>query len=402
MNIAWLTPEIPYPPIGGRNGVYNRIVQLSKYNTIYLFSIAYSEEEKNMEKDMSQYCAEVHYYNRNESRIKTIIKSMFVPYSVASRTLPKLREDLSVLFKKQKIDIVIVDFPNMAKNLIGVIPESQYCTLNQHNIEFQRMRDLAKVKTIPYYKRLAYYLESLRLEAYEKSLYNKDIFNSITFFSKDDMIFFKNKWISNKADLKCFPLGANGFDVEKKYDKKHNLLFVGRLDDIAIPNVEAVQWFCDFVFDNILKEIPDAKLIVAGANPSEKITKYSGKNVQIIPNYKDLQDVYSLADCVILPLQSGGGVKGKLLEAIALKKIVITTKHGIEGTDFVSEKHVLYADDPVGFARMCIDALSDKEKYSSMVCRAYSLFESTYEWNSIGKNYNGYLRDNVGYNKGTT
>lgn len=46
MNIAWLTPEIPYPPVGGRNGVYNRIVQLSKYNSIFLLSIAYDEQEK--------------------------------------------------------------------------------------------------------------------------------------------------------------------------------------------------------------------------------------------------------------------------------------------------------------------------------------------------------------------
>lgn len=46
MNIIWLTPEIPYPPIGGRNGVYSRIVQLSKDNNIFLFSIAYNESEK--------------------------------------------------------------------------------------------------------------------------------------------------------------------------------------------------------------------------------------------------------------------------------------------------------------------------------------------------------------------
>ena len=60
MNIVWLTPEIPYPPYGGRNGVFHRIEQLSRYNKIYLFSIAYSEEEKKTESDMRKYCKEAY------------------------------------------------------------------------------------------------------------------------------------------------------------------------------------------------------------------------------------------------------------------------------------------------------------------------------------------------------
>ena len=108
MNIVWLTPEIPYPPIGGRNGVFNRIVQMSKYNTIYLFSIAYSKEEKATSEEMRKYCADVKYYNRNESRIKKLLKSIFLPYSVASRTLPEIKMDMKKLFENTRIDVVIV------------------------------------------------------------------------------------------------------------------------------------------------------------------------------------------------------------------------------------------------------------------------------------------------------
>ena len=182
MKIAWLTPEIPYPPIGGRNGVFNRIKQLSKYNEIYLFSIAYSEEEKKLENEMMEYCVEVKYYNRNESKIKTLFKSLLAPYSVASRTIPQLKKDLNHLLDREKIDTIIVDFPNMASNIIKLDVGNIYCTLNQHNTEYKRMRDMVKVTNISIVKRVMYYLESFRLEFYEKKIYNKNIFKSVTFF----------------------------------------------------------------------------------------------------------------------------------------------------------------------------------------------------------------------------
>lgn len=395
MKIAWLTPEVPYPPIGGRNGVYNRIVQLSKYNEIYLFSIAYNEEERVSKDEMEKYCVEVHYYNRNESKIKKLLKSMLAPYSVASRTLSQLRADLAELLAREKIDCIITDFPNMAKNLFGIVPEGTYCTINQHNNEYKRMRDMVNVTTIPLYKRIAYYLESFRLEWYERTLYGKNIFGSVTFFSEDDLNAFRSKWKHSKAELKLFPLGANSFDAELAFDDKPNMLFVGRLDAIAVPNVEAALWFCNRVMPKILEQVPNAQLIIAGANPAPEVMAVAGEHVRIIPNYANLQDVYSLSDCVILPLQSGGGVKGKLLEAAALKKLVISTGHGIEGTKFTPDTHVLYADTAEEFAKKCVEAISHKADYLAMTARAHALFEETYDWNTIGRNYHNYLTEQV-------
>lgn len=399
MNIVWLTPEIPYPPIGGRNGVYNRIVQLSKYNNIYLFSIAYSEEEVNSSKLMEQYCVEVHYYNRFESKFKNLFKSITMPFSVATRYIDSLRMDLEHVLNENVIDVIIDDFPNMSKNLTDIIGKKKiYCTLNQHNIEYLRMRGMVNVNTIPLYKRLAYYLESYRLEAYEKYIYDSGIFNSITFFSQDDLKLFQDRWGNDVAKLELFPLGANRIDENKEFDGNHTLLFVGRLDDIAIPNVEAVRWFCDKVFPFILGSVPDAKLIIAGANPSEVVMSYASDNIEIIPNYKDILEIYSKSDCVILPILSGGGVKGKLLEAVAMKKIIISTNHGIEGTKFENGKHVLYGVNEKDFGLKCIDAMCHKENYKDMVSDAYSLFLTDYEWESIGRKYHQFLlKETNGY-----
>lgn len=395
MNIIWLTPEIPFPPVGGRNGVYNRIVQLSKYNNIFLFSIAYSEDEKNSSEKMKKYCKEVHYYNRNENKIKKILKSLILPYSVASRSLPKLKKDIENCLNTQKIDVIITDFPNMANNLLGLDLDC-YCTLNQHNNEYVRMRDMFYVKTLPVLSRVAYFLESYRLEIFERKIYNSNFYKSITFFSIDDYEAFKKRWSKCQAKLEVFPLGANKVvSKQQSKDINHNtFLFVGRLDSVATTNVEAITWFCHDVLPIVEKKI-DINIVIAGSNPCADIMKLKKENIKIIPNYENLDSVYALADYVILPILSGGGVKGKLLEAAAYGKIIISTKHGIEGTCFEPEKHVLYGNSNIEFANKCIEAVRDEKKSHLLADNAKMLFESRYEWKQIGVNYNNFLNSEM-------
>ena len=394
MNIVWLTPEIPFPPYGGRNGVFHRIEQLSRYNKIFLFSIAYSEEEKARKGEMERYCAEVHYYNRNESPVKKLVKSVLLPYSVASRTMRAITRDIEGLRGRVNLDVIIVDFPNMAMNILKFAKDDIFITLNQHNTEYRRMRDMVKIRTISKIKRLVYYLESFRLELYETWLYRSGMLKAITFFSEGDMALFQKKWATCRADLKVFPLGADRIECGPA-PGKHQLLFVGRLDEVAVTNVEAVLWFCEAVLPRIANTVPDVKFIVAGANPSERILDLASEHIAVIPNYRELKDVYSQADCVVLPLLSGGGVKGKLLEAAAMKRIIVTTSRGIEGTRFRQGEHVLLADESKEFADACAKALLTPSNCADLVAAAYVLFERYYDWETIGEKYNCYLQERL-------
>ncbi|MCB7091784.1 glycosyltransferase family 4 protein [Enterocloster bolteae] len=394
MNIAWLTPEVPFPPIGGRNGVYNRIVQLSKKNNIFLFSIAYNSEEKNNTTEMERYCTEVHFYDRSTNKVLTLFKSLFMPYSVASRYRQDIVNELNQLVEEKKIDIVIVDFPNMVKNVVAIKRSNPtlVITINQHNVEYIRMRDMKHVKSISGIKRLAYYLESFRLERYERKIYKSNIFSGITFFSEEDYKFFEKKINTGNAILKTIPLGANDYNQEISGLNSKTLLFVGRLDYIAIPNIEAIIWFVKNVFPKVLQIVPDAKLIIAGSNPEEKILNMANSNITIIPNFSSMKELYALANIVILPLLSGGGVKGKLLEAVAFRKHIITTDHGVEGTAFQNQKHLSLCNDSDTFAEKCIDILINPEKYREQEFQAYQLFKEKYDWNSIGKDYNDFIK----------
>ena len=391
MKIVWLTPEVPYPPIGGRNGVYNRIVQLSKFNEIYLFSIIYDDKEKKNAVNLSQFCKKIFFFNRSKQKVWRIIKSIFFPYSVATRTFYSMKKQIRRVITEDKIDCIIIDFPNMARNVLRLNKKGLPIYLQQHNIEYKRMRELGEVKSLTMFKRTAYYLESFRLERYEQRLYKSDLFRAITFFSSEDEVFFRKRWKDCHTVLRNIPLGATDPKINPAAVYGNTFLFVGRLDEIAIPNVEAVLWFANHIFPVIARNISSAKFIIAGANPSARIVALQSDHITVIPNYKSLEEVYSKADYVVIPLLSGGGVKGKLLEAVAFRKIVITTDHGIEGTEYKDKDHVILANSQDSFAEACIRVALHPNEYMEMEKRAYKLFQSKYSWETIGREYNEFL-----------
>ena len=47
---------------------------------------------------------------------------------------------------------------------------------------------------------------------------------------------------------------------------------------------------------------------------------------------------------MIVPLFAGSGIRVKILEGMALGKVIITTRIGLEGIPAIDRKHVLIAD----------------------------------------------------------
>lgn len=396
MNIVWLTPEIPYPAIGGRNGVYNRIVQLGKRHNIFLFSIIYPDDDKQLGYDeMNQHCKEVHFYNRGQYKIKSMIRCLCEPHCVATRVNKQIKTDIEKCCDNNNIDIIIMDFPHMFKDVINTIKKRNIpLTIQQHNIEFLTMRSLSQVKSMSWLKKPIYYLESKRLEWYEKHIYKSNLIKSFSFFSESDKSFFeKNLKVTQKCSV--IPLGANlvSTNVSSFYNQKKNILFVGKMS--AVPNIDAAIWFAKKVFPLIKSKVEDAELYIIGANPSDNVLSLENDSIHVPGGYEQPDEYYENSMLVVVPVFNGGGVKGKLLEAIAFKRPVVATEHGIGGTKFEKDLHVKVSDNIEIFAEYCIDILNNPQNYTEMVDKANKLFGECYTWKSIGESYERFLQETI-------
>lgn len=122
------------------------------------------------------------------------------------------------------------------------------------------------------------------------------------------------------------PLGVNtnvfSPPVNTNYNHAPIILFTGILS--YLPNEEA----CIYILDKILPQISNNYLFrIVGKNPSDRLLNVASKNkfVQITGYVEDISEEYRKADIYLCPMQSGAGMKNKILEALSTGLPVITS-----------------------------------------------------------------------------
>lgn len=129
---------------------------------------------------------------------------------------------------------------------------------------------------------------------------------------KKEAVYFKNL-----CSRKVIVLGhVVDYNCSRNANNK-NLLFVAS-DNII--NVQAIETFFNSIFIDLIKELPNVKLLLAGSICSSKTLKIPFEvqsNVVMIGSFNDAKEVYGLASVAINPVQTGTGLKIKIIEALA-------------------------------------------------------------------------------------
>lgn len=121
-----------------------------------------------------------------------------------------------------------------------------------------------------------------------------------------------------------------------------SILFVGSF--LHQPNIQAIDWFSKRIVPR-LKEIGlNFRLTVVGPGATSDKVKTWDSCIEYIGWVEDLTPIYSETDFVIAPLLSGAGLKGKVLETLAMGKPLIATSVAIEGFGLEKGREYLHAD----------------------------------------------------------
>lgn len=140
--------------------------------------------------------------------------------------------------------------------------------------------------------------------------------------------------------------------------RKGELLFVGGFRHA--PNVDGILWFMDQVWPLVTAVAADTTLTIVGSHPPPEILALSrvrGVTVQgFVPDVGPLLDRAAIS---IAPLRYGGGMKGKVVEALASGVPVVTTSAGVQGLPVRIGTDLLASDDAKGFAEDVLSLLCD-------------------------------------------
>ena len=162
------------------------------------------------------------------------------------------------------------------------------------------------------------------------------------------------------------------------------IVFLGKMN--YSPNVDAVIYFANKIFPLIIKIEDDLKFIIVGSNPTKEILKLGRrKNIKVTGFVEDPYEYLEKAKIVVAPLRFGAGTQYKILEAMALGKVVVTTSKGARGISGEDGKHFVVVDDEKEMAKKILDLIDDKLKRDRIGNNAKKLINSKYRWDIIGE-----------------
>jgi glycosyltransferase involved in cell wall biosynthesis len=146
--------------------------------------------------------------------------------------------------------------------------------------------------------------------------------------------------------------GANGAASGK------TVLFLGNF--VHPPNVDAAMRLAGSIFPRVRARHPDAVLQLVGDGPLESVRRFADQPGIVIPGrVPEVKPWLEAAAVVVAPLRMGGGIRIKVMDALAFGKAMVASPLAAEGLDIRDGREILLAEEDEAFADAVSSLLSD-------------------------------------------
>lgn len=290
---------------------------------------------------------------------------------------------LKKFIKREGIQTIILEHPYMGwLGILLKITTQVQMIVHTHNVEYKRFKSLGKW----WWWILKYYERAV--------LHHAD---KIFCISDDDRNIFTNKLNINNNKCIIIPFGVNidtaPIDKEackKKVAEQYGfdykdplLLFTGSMD--YKPNIDALKIILDEINPRLATTGIIYNILIAGKGLSDDLKRKlaaDAHNVTYVGFIEDLDVLVKAADISLNPIESGGGVKTKVIESIGLNTDVVSTKTGATGIDPLicgQKLSIVEVNNWNVFSEIITQKLSEKQTSTPIQ------FYETYGWMNIEK-----------------
>ena len=147
-----------------------------------------------------------------------------------------------------------------------------------------------------------------------------------------------------------------------------SLLFVGNFGHQ--PNVDAARYLICEILPRVQPRFPEMLTYVVGVDPPQQLRHLSSDRVLVTGHVPDVTPYLDRAAVVVAPLWRGGGMRVKVLEALAAGKAVVASPLAVEGLDLVATEPCVVAENAEQFGEAIVHLLSDPDRRALLAARA--------------------------------
>lgn len=388
MNVLLLTQIVPYPPDSGpKVKTYYLLRHLASRHRVTLVCFTRNEQEDADADALRDLVAEVHTVPLVRSAMRnvtTLAGSLVAGRSwiierdgsaAMHRLLNRLVHDAAAAGRPY--DLVHADQLNMAQ-FAAPLPLPRL--LDQHNAVWTVFRRLAAQERG--LKRLLWEREWRRLRQYEGRVCRA--FEAVTAVSEEDRQALLDA-IGGHRDIPVIPIAV---DAEREAPIARQPGARGILSLATMmwpPNVDGVLWFAGSIYPLIKRQVEGVRFFVVGQRPVPEVRALPAQDatIEVTGYVPDPAPYIAGSACLIVPLRSGGGMRVKILEALARGIPVVSTTIGYEGIDLTPGEHLLVGDTPEEFAAAVTQLLTDPALGQRIAAAGRQRLIERYDWRAV-------------------
>ncbi len=387
MRILFLTHRVPFPQNGGYPIVVCNSIRglVNLGHEVSLVSLNGKKQHLHFTDDDQDLISKINYKVYN---INTNVSILNVAANLFSNTSFNIDKYYDPEFERHLIndlktaDYDIIQFEGLFVSLyLDAIRKNSKAKLiyRLHNVENLIWLRLSQQKNDPF-KKSYLKMHARRIKNYELDQLNH--FDGIAVFTRQDKSTLLEYGI--KIPIEIIPVGIvlENYNPQPEKTEFPSLFFLGSLD--WLPNREGIEWF----LENFNKELTDGdlrvKFYVAGNDIPERFDDYEVMGKIFIQGEVDdaLEFVNSKA-IMIVPLLSGGGMRVKIVEGMAMQKCIISTSLGAEGIDFTDGENILIANNYEEFFDAIKLCITDENYYQRIGLNARKLVQDKHDFNKV-------------------
>ena len=217
-------------------------------------------------------------------------------------------------------------------------------------------------------------IEHKRLLKYEHDLF--PLFDKHIIISGQDRDLIPHP---QRNEIQVIPNGVDfNYFSPQHVEKKYDLLFNGHLS--YPPNIASSIYCAKEIFPLIKKEIPGISLLLAGANPVEKIKKLQGNGITVKGWMDDIREAFSSSRIMLAPMLISIGLQNKILQAMAMKIPCIISPMANNALGAEHGKQLFVAENPEDYKKYVIQLLTDDRLYNEMTESAFNFVKENFSW----------------------
>jgi glycosyltransferase involved in cell wall biosynthesis len=293
---------------------------------------------------------------------------------------PTAREYLDQRLRYERETVVHVE----GHYLLGLVPEQVRPTvlLVEHNIESALFDQRARLSRSPLESTALLHDAARTRRDEERAWRSVRAVGAVTDDDGDAV-----RTAVPNADVRLLPNGADHLRANPaRLDTRSlgavRLLFVAALG--YGPNLDAARLLVDEVFPEVLNRCPDATLAIVGSDPPEWLTEAARHDPRLTVTgwVPDVGPWLDAAEVVICPLRVGGGVKIKVLEALARGCAIVATPVALQGLRHLSGGAVMECSQPGALAEASARLLSSPREREQLRARAAEAARALPSWDA--------------------